>query len=245
MAKGTVNVGPPNKQKGDASELTAAFTAATTRANIATGEKLSVIFGKLAKWFVDLKTVAFTGSYNDLSDKPTIPSSLTVDSALSSTSTNPVQNKVVYSALAGKAASSHNHAASEINSGTLPVARGGTGVTSLDALKTALGITSGGAKIQTGTYTGTNTFGENNPNSLTFNFVPKMVVVAWDQLPYMGYESGSWRKNIFWIGQKFENAYQPKFMYTLSGNTLTWYSTEDADYQCNKGSTKYHWIAFG
>ena len=34
---------------------------------------------------------------------------VTVDSALSSTSTNPVQNKVVNSALAGKAASSHTH----------------------------------------------------------------------------------------------------------------------------------------
>ena len=34
---------------------------------------------------------------------------VTVDSALSSTSTNPVQNKAVYTALAGKAASSHNH----------------------------------------------------------------------------------------------------------------------------------------
>lgn len=33
----------------------------------------------------------------------------TVDSALSSTSTNPVQNKVVNTALAGKAATSHNH----------------------------------------------------------------------------------------------------------------------------------------
>lgn len=34
---------------------------------------------------------------------------VTVDSALSSTSTNPVQNKAVYTALAGKAASSHTH----------------------------------------------------------------------------------------------------------------------------------------
>lgn len=38
----------------------------------------------------------------------------TVDSALSSTSTNPVQNKVINTALAGKAASSHTHAASQI-----------------------------------------------------------------------------------------------------------------------------------
>ena len=39
---------------------------------------------------------------------------ITVDSALSSTSTNPVQNKVINTALAGKAASSHTHAATQI-----------------------------------------------------------------------------------------------------------------------------------
>lgn len=38
-----------------------------------------------------------------------IPSSLTVDSALSSTSTNPVQNKVINSALAGKSDTGHMH----------------------------------------------------------------------------------------------------------------------------------------
>ena len=50
----------------------------------------------------DLATVATSGSYNDLADKPTIPSAVTVDSALSSTSTNPVQNKVINTALSGK-----------------------------------------------------------------------------------------------------------------------------------------------
>ena len=44
--------------------------------------------------------------------------SVTVDSALSGTSTNPVQNKVIKSALDGKAASAHNQAASTITSGT-------------------------------------------------------------------------------------------------------------------------------
>ena len=51
-------------------------------------------------------TSSFSGSYNDLSNKPSIP---TVDSALSSTSTNAIQNKVVNTALAGKANSSHTH----------------------------------------------------------------------------------------------------------------------------------------
>ena len=58
---------------GDASTTTVAFSAASARENVKTGEKLSVIVGKIAKWFADLKTVAFTGSYTDLANKPTIP----------------------------------------------------------------------------------------------------------------------------------------------------------------------------
>ena len=43
--------------------------------------------------------VATSGSYNDLTDKPTIPAPVTIDPALSPTSENPVQNKVVTKAL--------------------------------------------------------------------------------------------------------------------------------------------------
>jgi hypothetical protein len=50
-----------------------------------------------------LATVATSGSYNDLTNKPTIPVAVTVDTTLSSTSTNPVQNKVVKTALDDKA----------------------------------------------------------------------------------------------------------------------------------------------
>lgn len=49
------------------------FTQASSRTNISSGEKMSVLFGKIMKWFADLKTVAFSGSYNDLSNKPSIP----------------------------------------------------------------------------------------------------------------------------------------------------------------------------
>lgn len=49
-----------------------------------------------------LSAVATSGSYNDLSDKPTITSSVTVDSALSESSENPVQNKIIDAALAAK-----------------------------------------------------------------------------------------------------------------------------------------------
>lgn len=44
---------------GDGKDVTATFTEAATRTNIGTGEKLSVIFGKIKKWFSDLGTAAF------------------------------------------------------------------------------------------------------------------------------------------------------------------------------------------
>ena len=166
--KGDVNLTPANigavaSSNGDASNTKVTFTQSTSRVNLTSGDTLKTAFGKLSKWFVDLKAVAFSGSYNDLANKPTTlknPKSLTiqqnggnqteydgstaltvnvtkagiglgnvenkssatirneltsanvtkalgftpiskvtVDSALSSSSTNPVQNKVINAAL--------------------------------------------------------------------------------------------------------------------------------------------------
>lgn len=58
------------KQNGDASNTTVKFTQASDRANIMSGEGLKTIFGKIKKWLADLKTVAFTGAYSDLSGAP-------------------------------------------------------------------------------------------------------------------------------------------------------------------------------
>lgn len=52
------------------SDTTVAFTEASARENIVSNEKTSTLFGKTKKWFSDLKKVAFTGSYNDLTDIP-------------------------------------------------------------------------------------------------------------------------------------------------------------------------------
>lgn len=57
---------------GEASNTTAVFQDASSRANLESGEKLSVLFGKISKWLTDLKTVCFTGSYNDLSNRPSL-----------------------------------------------------------------------------------------------------------------------------------------------------------------------------
>lgn len=58
---------------GDASNVVNKFSQEGTRANLSAGEKLSISLGKIMKWFADLKAVAFSGNYADLTGRPTIP----------------------------------------------------------------------------------------------------------------------------------------------------------------------------
>lgn len=99
---------------GNGSNVTAAFTAATTRANVATGEKLSVLFGKIAKWFSDLGSLAFksTVAKSDLASD--VQTSLgKADSALQGyTETDPTVPEWA------KAATKPSYTASEV--GALP-----------------------------------------------------------------------------------------------------------------------------
>lgn len=58
--------------KMDSSENTTAFSMAYARENLESGEKHNILFGKIAKWFADLKEVAFTGKipWADVTGKP-------------------------------------------------------------------------------------------------------------------------------------------------------------------------------
>ena len=67
----------------------------------------------------DLSAVATSGSYDDLSDKPTIPPAVMVDTTITAGGTNPVTGGAIYTALAGKADASHTQAANTITAGTL------------------------------------------------------------------------------------------------------------------------------
>lgn len=68
------------------------FTVAEKRENIASKEKMPKILGKIAKFFTDLKTVAFSGKYSDLDGKPAIVNNNTTTepgSALDARQANP------------------------------------------------------------------------------------------------------------------------------------------------------------
>ena len=74
-------------------------------------------------------------------------------------------HSVTYSQ-AGAAAASHNHSAAEITSGTLPIARGGTGATSADGIKNAIGL-----NYVFGTFTGNGA----SRQDVTLGFAPSQV----------------------------------------------------------------------
>lgn len=81
---------------GDASNVTVSFDVANSRESINSGESLSTIIKKVSKYLSDLQNVAFTGNYSNLNNVPVI------DSSLSDSSENAVQNKIIFNALNNK-----------------------------------------------------------------------------------------------------------------------------------------------
>ena len=72
------------------------------------------------------KYTAYVWENNAYRELGVIQMTITIDDELSTTSENPVQNKVITNALGGKASSSHTHSASDITSGLATVATSGS-----------------------------------------------------------------------------------------------------------------------
>lgn len=73
--RGNVDITPANigalATTGNASNTTVTFTEPSERENIVSKEKLSVSFGKIKKWFADLKSFAFKDLVNNLTTTTT------------------------------------------------------------------------------------------------------------------------------------------------------------------------------
>lgn len=64
------------QKESDNSLMNPKFTEAKERKNLTSGEKIHLMLGKISRFFSDMKAIAFSGSYNDLVDKPKIPTVL-------------------------------------------------------------------------------------------------------------------------------------------------------------------------
>ena len=99
------------------------------------------------------------------------------------------------------------------------------------------------ARVQTGSYVGTGTYGKNNPCSLTFNFAPKLVIIRNTE----GSETGIFvynSKKYLSLGGQFGESFGPC---SQSNNTIAWYyEREDGSRgQLNEPRKTYAWVAIG
>ncbi len=113
-------------------------------------------------------------------------------------------------------------------------------------------------KIEIGSYNGTGAYGASNPNSLTFGFAPKFIVVygGTTTLTKSGMANplfmirGTNGVTIFpYSTGTYSNQYYP-LVTTWNGNTVSWYGKDTEQYnecwaQHNESNQTYHYIAFG
>lgn len=103
------------------------------------------------------------------------------------------------------------------------------------------------ARVQVVSYVGTGTYGENNKNSLTFDFPPKILLIAMAQLyanqtytgilyPFAGYGSSL-------LGA--DRGYVYSLLCNRNGNSVSWWNKDDYGNQLNISGYKYTAIAIG
>ena len=103
---------------------------------------LTWLWGKIHAKLSGKSDVGHKHSYSEITGKPAAFPPAThshAPSAIQQDASNRFVTDAEKSAWNGKANSSHTHNASDINAGTLPIARGGTGATTAAAALTALG----------------------------------------------------------------------------------------------------------
>lgn len=145
--------------------------------------------------------------------------------------------------------SDHRHNAGDITGGTLPVARGGTGVTDLAGLANALKNAAPLWRTATGSYVGTGTYGANNPNTINFPFKPAVCLV------FIGGSCENWvvftQDVIFMPFNIGRYLSANKLVNTDWGKSLKWYTTiaysdeENAESQLNAAGKTYTYWALG
>lgn len=110
-----------------------------------------------------------------------------------------------------------------------------------------------GCSIATGSYVGTGTTGIDNPNVLSFPFVPKLVIV-YGKTPSEDYGVSRDYGGFPWLygnakGRSDDRDSTLFVNLIWNGNTLSWYypgSVEAAVYsQLNVNGNQYNWIAIG
>lgn len=98
------------------------------------------------------------------------------------------------------------------------------------------------AKIEVGSYVGTGTYGSSNPNTLTFGFEPKLVIIG----PYNFRNCFVWVYGATNVGTSLDgDGAGYGCVVSLNDKTLSYYSGDSSGSQLNVKSEIYHYIAIG
>lgn len=100
-------------------------------------------------------------------------------------------------------------------------------------------------KIETGSYVGTGTYGASNPNTLTFGFKPKTVIISINGTSTYGgaiFMLGQTRSSYAGIAYNVDPSDMPHL--TWNENSVSWYSTKRSYFQLNETYT-YNYLAIG
>ena len=104
------------------------------------------------------------------------------------------------------------------------------------------------ARIQTGSYVGTGTYGANNPCSLTFDFSPKLFMIKGVIGQYINAISDDAIVVAIWIyntnGLWSVGGYASGATVSCINNVLSYYNTT-ANGQANKKGETYNYVAIG
>ena len=110
-----------------------------------------------------------------------------------------------------------------------------------------LGQLGGAARIATGSYVGTGTYGSSNPNSLTFDFEPKLLVVSPTSYTPVAAMLVATAPNTYGYGFCLDqtNNTLRQTQVTWSGKKVQWYNSVNGGCQQNNSGTTYNYVAIG
>ena len=107
------------------------------------------------------------------------------------------------------------------------------------------------ARIQTGSYVGTGTYGSSNPCSLTFDFMPQLFILFGKTNSNANYRNmiiaikgGTQLAFTIGSGSNPSEAGASGLTFSWGSKTLNWYATS-LGYQLNASGVTYNWLAAG
>ena len=117
--------------------------------------------------------------------------------------------------------------------------------TLIDNVNTSIGQ-KGNCFVQYGSYVGNGQVGTTHPNSLTFDFIPRMFFCIHNSMETV---DSAWRESVIYLdridysvsiyGDTYDYAY-----FTRNDKTISWYANDNAS-QLNKNGVTYYYVAIG